>query len=44
EHARTRGDRNHRMRAVRGGPDGYLSGGPAEADGQLLKVSPAATR
>nr|WP_262926886.1 PQQ-dependent sugar dehydrogenase [Salmonella enterica] len=37
-------DRKQRIRDVRVGPDGYLYVLTDESDGQLLKVSPAATR
>ncbi|EAA5515816.1 PQQ-dependent sugar dehydrogenase, partial [Salmonella enterica subsp. enterica] len=44
EEGRILGDRNQRIRDVRVGPDGYLYVLTDESDGQLLKVSPAATR
>ncbi|TGD32921.1 oxidoreductase, partial [Salmonella enterica subsp. enterica serovar Poona] len=37
-------DSTHPHREVRGGPDGDLYVLTDESDGQLLKVSPAATR
>ncbi len=37
-------DRKQRIYDVRVGPDGYLCVLTDESDGQLLKVSPAATR
>lgn len=44
EEGRILGDRKQRIRDVRVGPDGYLYVLTDESDGQLLKVSPAATR
>nr|WP_318382225.1 PQQ-dependent sugar dehydrogenase [uncultured Enterobacter sp.] len=42
EDGRILGDRNQRIRDVRVGPDGWLYVLTDEADGELLKVSPAA--
>ncbi|ECN3089063.1 TPA: PQQ-dependent sugar dehydrogenase [Salmonella enterica subsp. enterica serovar Enteritidis] len=44
EEGRILGDRKQRIRDVRVEPDGYLYVLTDESDGQLLKVSPAATR
>ncbi|HAY3568180.1 TPA: hypothetical protein JRW37_003634 [Salmonella enterica subsp. enterica serovar Typhimurium] len=44
EEGRILGDRKQRIYDVRVGPDGYLYVLTDESDGQLLKVSPAATR
>ena len=41
EDGRILGDRNQRIRDVRVGPDGFLYVLTEEADGELLKVSPA---
>ncbi|EAM7012673.1 sugar dehydrogenase [Salmonella enterica] len=44
EEGRILGDRKQRIYDVHVGPDGYLYVLTDESDGQLLKVSPAATR